>query len=391
MADETGRYSKSGVDLLKPPILNPNPWDILPINGHPVSATYEKWQMFYYWLFPSTAERLYNELYTGEQKQDRSGNITINRTTSDIDINNTDFILDSKINLSGEAKKFTDKKIEEFNKYWFEFGRLNPSPHRGEANPLDGDDIVAIQKFTQITDPTVIVDGWLGTQTLQMYYPQVQPAKFKGYFKLLDSDYNQATNRFETNRTIIPDPSLYIPCVWGKYRFVVESRYWGVWPEGTRETNIQYKDRWNNIIFFFTDKLIPYNPEIYKYASNGIWNLDRDPTGTLIEQRPQKPYIRDSSGLYFPIYTVKEGEHRGERYQLAAFWKDTFVNASGYNWTINGITKTANYNPGTITNTPVGILQQNLTPSQINGDIRRLVDDQGIYGDITKVTKNIFR
>lgn len=82
---------------------------------------------------------------------------------------------------------------------WASFG--NENKYRGTQNPLTTDDIKAIQKFTSKTDPNVQIDGWVGTQTIQMFYPRsviYTPKNKKNY----------------------PLDFLY-PIIWGNKRYVL--------------------------------------------------------------------------------------------------------------------------------------------------------------------------
>jgi hypothetical protein len=156
----------SGVDLTSKVILNNNPLDIESINGFPPGSIADKWTFFYLFL------------------QDRKINTDIN-------------------SLEGR-KNISLKLINEFNtdtksSLWASFGSSNK--YRGTQNPLTTDDIKAIQKFTSKTDPNVQIDGWVGTQTIQMFYPRSRIFTSKG------------------NKNPSLD-SLY-PIIWGSKRYVI--------------------------------------------------------------------------------------------------------------------------------------------------------------------------
>lgn len=164
------RYgSTTGIDLLAPIKQNLNPNDIKSVNGKPPSSVWEKWR--YFWGFAN----------------------------QNIDKN------DSSINTEEGKKRITESLIAKFNSDkvispWARFG--NSNPNRGTNNPLTRDDIKAIQEFTQKADPRVIIDGWVGTQTLQMVYPRT----------------NTIVN-IEQNKQL--DPNKYYPVIWGNQRYVV--------------------------------------------------------------------------------------------------------------------------------------------------------------------------
>ena len=194
MADikDKDRYSDNGTDLLEPPILNLNPFDIERVLSHPKEFTQEKWNRFFYFV---------------NQNFDKK---------------------DTSINSSIKKSK-TDDLIKKFNEeVWFPYSNENPSIHRGQTNPLTREDIFAIQRFTSKTYPKTLVDGWLGTQTLQMKYPS--------YI-------------VEQNLDLIDD-NKFMPATWGEYRFVVQYKNFKNNKNGTDT---------NPILKYF----ITYNPDIY--------------------------------------------------------------------------------------------------------------------------------
>jgi hypothetical protein len=199
------RYgSTTGVDLLAPVKLNLNPYDIISINGQPPSSIWEKWRYFY-------------------------GFISKYLDRNDVSLNN------EEIN-----RKVTTKFIDDFNNNkdisaWAKFG--TSSPYRGANNPITREDIFAIQRFTQKADPRVIVDGWLGTQTLQMNYPAIATKVIK-----VELDKLKALDE------------KYWPVVWGDKRFVI-----------TVKNSINYDKNNPQPLGLY---LIPYNPS--KHDSNFV-------------------------------------------------------------------------------------------------------------------------
>jgi hypothetical protein len=163
----------SGVDLTAPVILNNNPLDIEFVNGKNPEEVTRKWNVFFEFL--------------------KSKKI------------NTD------INSLEGQKQVSLPLIEEFNtnkktSFWAEIGE-------SIKNPLTRDDIFAIQKFNQKTDPNIQVDGWVGTQTKQLKYPLIN--------FLLINFKNYERNKFvEYSPKDYPDNTL-IPIIWGNKRYVI--------------------------------------------------------------------------------------------------------------------------------------------------------------------------
>lgn len=167
------RYgSTTGIDLLAPIQQNLNPNDIKSVNGKPSYSVWEKWR--YFWGFAN----------------------------QNIDKN------DSSINTEEGKKRITEGLITKFNSDktispWARFG--NSNPNRGTNNPLTRDDINAIQQYTQKADTRVIIDGWVGTQTLQMVYPTIN------VLSILEKGTNV-------------DPNKYYPVIWGNQRYVINTK-----------------------------------------------------------------------------------------------------------------------------------------------------------------------
>ena len=196
------RYSDNGIDLLEPPVLNLNPFDIEKILLYPKEFTQEKWNRFYYF------------------------------------VNNSFDKKDTSINSSIKKSK-TDDLIKRFNEeIWYPYGDKYPSIYRGKNNPLTREDIFAIQRFTSKTYPKTLIDGWLGTQTLQMKYPSYIVEQN------LDSE----------------DENKFMPAIWGEYRFVVQYKNFKNNKNGTDT---------NPIVKYF----IPYNPDIYT-ADKLTWPIE---------------------------------------------------------------------------------------------------------------------
>jgi hypothetical protein len=160
----------TNTDLLAPVNFNLNPLDIKPVKGTPPSYVWEKWRYF-------------------------NGFVLQN-----IDLTNT------YIN-SEEGKEITVNLIKEFNtnpqkSKWAQLG--TSSPYRGLNSPITREDIFAIQRFHQKTDSKVIVDGWLGTQTLKLNYPNIE---------------------FSTGvKPSLVSQEKVFPVIWGNKRYVISSK-----------------------------------------------------------------------------------------------------------------------------------------------------------------------
>ena len=167
------RYSSTGVDLTAPIKLNSNPTDIESLGVRDKAYTEEKWRAF------------------------------LKFSNSKIDKN------DTSLNSKAVWESLTTDLIKEFNtspeSNWVQFGDNNPN--RGLQNPISREDIFAIQRFTKKTDPNTQVDGWLGTQTLQMDYPK----------RVTYINYSKDKNG---NDILIP-PETLLPIIWGNKRYVV--------------------------------------------------------------------------------------------------------------------------------------------------------------------------
>jgi hypothetical protein len=157
----------SGASLVAPVILNQNSLDVEFVNGFNPEDVVLKWNGFYNFL------------------QEKN--------------------IDTDINSLGGKEKISLPLINEFNT------KIVKSPSR----TITRASIEAVQRFNQKTDPNVQVDGWVGTQTIQLQYPKI---KFLlTIFKVYDG---------KTNKTIEYDPKKYpsnsvIPILWGNKRFVI--------------------------------------------------------------------------------------------------------------------------------------------------------------------------
>ena len=116
----------SGASLVAPVILNQNSLDVEFVNGFNPEDVALKWNGFYNFL------------------QEKN--------------------IDTDINSLGGKEKISLPLINEFNT------KIVKSPSR----TITRADIEAVQRFNQKTDPNVQVDGWVGTQTIQLQYPTIE-------------------------------------------------------------------------------------------------------------------------------------------------------------------------------------------------------------------------
>jgi hypothetical protein len=220
------RYALDGTDLSIPPIPNLNPLDIVVPPGRTVGDIARNWNGFYAFI-----RRVKN-------------------------INTADPILNSEEG----RKNITTQLLNEYNNneiYHTNFKYLRP-------HPLNREDIRAIQTFTKITDPNVIVDGFLGTQTIQMEYPReaVYEDVDSTLFEWLAKDPSRRKEDFpqseikKLNPTqqllfVVPNDTDFVPYIWGNKRYVV------TWK--------QYRFK-NEKIFdeSILNLLIPYDPAIHR-------------------------------------------------------------------------------------------------------------------------------
>lgn len=161
----------SGVNLTSPVILNQNPLDIEPVNSKNPEQVIVKWNTFHQFLSDK--------------------NITI-------DINS----------LPGK-ETISEPLINEFNNN--KNTSIWASRGNSQTNPLTRDDIFAIQRFTSKTDPNVQIDGWVGTQTIQMLYPRIE--FLIPIFRVNNKEYG--INQYPES------PETLIPIIWGDKRFVI--------------------------------------------------------------------------------------------------------------------------------------------------------------------------
>jgi hypothetical protein len=238
MASEDYRYITLNdgrtIDLLAPVNLNQNPYDIEPLNGHPSSYVGFKYNLFNNWMFPET--------FKEKEKDLLSDSKFYNFTPNPDKINPTDTSVNSNTWISK-----TETLIKQFNEnVWIPYGLKYPTnKHLGAYFPLTNEDIKAVQAFNQKTDPNIIVDGWLGTQTFQLSYPLGA--------SLSAAYWNKGGG---VPSEINPDPDTWVPSVWGDYTFVIKNEY----------ILKQQKGQLNGapLTYYF----IPYDPAKYKFLYN---------------------------------------------------------------------------------------------------------------------------
>lgn len=220
------RYAEDGTDLTVPPIPNPNPLDIVVPPGRTVGDIVRNWNNFY-----SFVRRVKN-------------------------FNTTNPILNS----AEGRKNLTTQLLNEYNNnetYHTKFKYLKPFP-------LNQEDIRAIQTFTKITDPNVIIDGFLGTQTIQMEYPreatlEIVAAELERWLEEDPSrrkeDFPQSEfkklNSYQQSLFTIPNDNEFVAHIWGNKRYVV------TWKQYLSSYSTYFEKPLLNI-------LVPYDPTIHK-------------------------------------------------------------------------------------------------------------------------------
>lgn len=187
------RYAEDGTDLTAEPIFNPNPLDIVVPSGRTVGDIVFNWNNFYSFI----------------------------REIKDFNTTNP------QLNSSDGRKTLTIKLLREYNnnEIWhnrYEFLR---------NLPLTQEDIEAIQAFTKITDPNVKIDGFLGTQTIQMFYPRSSVYLNKPLTQLTWETNNpgKAYPESEIRKLTSEQQKFYAPLedtdfvarIWGNKRYVI--------------------------------------------------------------------------------------------------------------------------------------------------------------------------
>jgi hypothetical protein len=169
MADNPNNIfgSKTGVNLTNKVILNTNPIQILP------NSNIAGWNAFHKFL---------------------QAKGVINDPSNNSDVN----------------KKIADGFIAEFNSgnsivRGIVFDHVLKFPQ----NKIVSENIFSAQKYHKLTDPTVQVDGWVGSQTSQLIYPSPL-----AYYVYSESD----------PQSKIPASNVgWIPVTWGNQRYVLSA------------------------------------------------------------------------------------------------------------------------------------------------------------------------
>ena len=201
------------------------------------------------------------------------------------------WILTVKRSLFDDPNLFLNKDdktlelLKEFNNnsQWATFYKLNRS------YPLTTDSVREIQRYNQITDPNVIVDGFIGTQTLQLLYPQPlfsYPIPVKGprkdyYITPFDFRERDVVSSEELIRLVNSGPGAY-------------EGYWG--PSDQRR-NEKY--------------VYPYPFEVNKIDNDKL--PVRYPSPTIINQfglPPNTRYVTKAnlSDTYLNFYALSDSE-----------------------------------------------------------------------------------
>jgi hypothetical protein len=218
------RYAEDGTDLTVLPIVNPNPLDIVIPPGRTVGDIVSNWNNFY--------------SFVREIKGFNTTNPQLN-------------------SLEGQ-KSLTTQLINEYNSN----ERFHTQYKYLKNLPLTQEDIRAIQTFTKITDPNVIIDGFLGTQTIQMEYPRAGIVTVTDVAETLWIKNHPDGEPFPQSEIknlppqqqllfVTPKDSDFVPYIWGNKRYVM--------------TYKQYVSTWSTRFDkSFYNLLVPYDPAIHK-------------------------------------------------------------------------------------------------------------------------------
>jgi hypothetical protein len=218
------RYAEDGTDLTTEPIVNPNPLDIVIPSGRTVGDIVTNWNNFYSFV-----------------REIKGFNTT-----------------NPQLNSSEGRKNLTTQLINEYNSN----ERWHTQYKYLKNLPLTQDDISAVQVFTKITDPNVKVDGFLGTQTIQMYYPRAAIKTITDRAEILWIEKHPDGEPFPQSEIkklspqqqllfVTPKDSDFVPYIWGNKRYVM--------------TYKQYVSTWSTRFDkSFYNLLVPYDPAIHK-------------------------------------------------------------------------------------------------------------------------------
>jgi hypothetical protein len=218
------RYAEDGTDLTAEPIVNPNPLDIIVPPGRTKGDIVTNWNNFYSFV-----------------REIKGFNTT-----------------NPQLNSSEGRKNLTTQLINEYNSS----ERWHTQYKYLKNLPLTQDDISAIQVFTKITDSNVKVDGFLGTQTIQMYYPRAAIKTITDRAEILWIEKHPDGEPFPQSEIkklspqqqllfAVPKDSDFVPYIWGNKRYVM--------------TYKQYVSTWSTRFDkSFYNLLVPYDPTIHK-------------------------------------------------------------------------------------------------------------------------------
>lgn len=122
-------------------------------------------------------------------------------------------VKDKKYN-AGEKKAITDQWIKEFNSGEFTInGKVFDHVKKFPQNKLTVKQIYLAQEYHKKVDPIVKVDGWVGSQTSQLRYPEAQG------FYIWDGNEEKKTG----NKTLpLIKKDAYIPIIWGNKQFILK-------------------------------------------------------------------------------------------------------------------------------------------------------------------------
>lgn len=195
------RYSDEGIDLLADVNLNINPLDINASDPKSAGKIIRRWNNF------------------------------ISFVRGKINIYETKFNSDSSVNNLQEL----------LNNY---------NTNRAEDYKINSNIIKEAQTYHKLSDPSVVIDGRLGTQTFKLLYPDLI------IYVKEEEKKDESGNKIWFN---IDSPDKYIPVGWGDKKYVIKSS----------DFNKKYKNAIN--FYEFIDK---YDPAKYPDEKMGAWKTN---------------------------------------------------------------------------------------------------------------------
>ena len=177
--------------------------------------------------------RFHNFLYNPQSSINTLG-VTINGTINPFYSTRQGVVASWYLNpiINKNTNNITTQLMTAFNSY---------STQIGLGSTITNKIIKAAQVFHNKTDPNVLIDGWVGTQTQQLKYPS--------FTTIFTSTFTSGTFSY-TNFSELAKPihgggesedrgkEWYAPVIWGNKRYVVKSSdIYKVWSDNKQEIN----------------------------------------------------------------------------------------------------------------------------------------------------------